>query len=173
MVGLRKNVCYRKVKRAYTRYSKYKRKSYIKARPNNKVVKFEVGDPKKNYTHKVHLIVKEAIQIRDNSLEASRLLVGRHLAKELGENNFFLQVKVYPHHVLRENKLLTGAGADRMQTGMSHAFGVPVGLAAQLRKNQPVFTVKVEEANVQKTKECLKFAMPRLSGKFLIISEKI
>jgi large subunit ribosomal protein L10e len=45
----------------------------------------------------------------------------------------------HPHHILRENKMITGAGADRMQTGMSHSFGSNVGRAAQVKKGQVIF----------------------------------
>ena len=56
---------------------------------------------------------------------------------------FYFEVKPYPHHMLRENKMLSGAGADRMQTGMAHSFGRTVGRAALVKKNQVIIIIKV------------------------------
>ncbi|MEK6839638.1 MAG: ribosomal protein L16, partial [Nanoarchaeota archaeon] len=70
-------------------------------------------------------------------------------------------------------KMITGAGADRMQTGMQRAFGRPVGIAAQLKKGQILFTVHVEESAVQTAKDALHRAMPRLPGRYSIEVEKV
>ncbi|MAG45762.1 MAG: hypothetical protein CMH63_03260 [Nanoarchaeota archaeon] len=71
-------------------------------------------------------------------------------------------MRVYPHHALRENKMLVGAGADRMQTGMQRAFGKVIGIAAQLKKNQSVFEVFVNKSGVEAAKDALKGANQRL-----------
>ncbi|MEM4244897.1 MAG: 50S ribosomal protein L16, partial [Candidatus Nanoarchaeia archaeon] len=83
-------------------------------------------------------------------------------------SNFRLKLKLYPHHVLRENKMLTGAGADRMQSGMQHAFGRPVGLAARVKKGQVVFSAEVDSDGVDVARNALAMAKPRLPGKFTI-----
>lgn len=166
-MGLRKGHCYTTVKRAYTRRSKYKNKAYIKAVPVNKVMKYIMGDLKKEFPVEIRLVTKKPIQIRHNALEAARVVVNRHLTDNLG-NNFRLFLRLYPHHVLRENKMLTGAGADRMQSGMQRAFGKPVGLAAQVRKGQVVFSAFVDRENVDSARAALAMAKPRLPGKFTI-----
>ena len=130
MASLRKAKCYRNVKRAYTRKSKYKKKGYIKAIPSLKIVKFDIGNLKKKFSNEVSLYSKEKIQVRENALESARLIVNRKLNKVLGASNFHLKLRLFPHHALRENKMLTGAGADRMQTGMQRAFGKVIGSAA-------------------------------------------
>lgn len=170
-MGLRSAKCYRRCKRAYTRISKYKKFSFVKTKPGNKIVKYEMGDPVKQFSHQLSLITHNPVQVRHNAIEASRIVVFRRLNKFLGKEYFF-RVRVYPHHILRENKMLTGAGADRMQQGMQHAFGKPIGLAAQLRRNQPIFTVYVDEKNIDLAKECLKKGCPRLSGTYSIKIEK-
>ncbi|KAH9542354.1 hypothetical protein CY35_13G000900 [Sphagnum magellanicum] len=43
-----------------------------------------------------------------------------------GKDAFHL--RVHPFHVLRINKMLSCAGADRLQTGMRGAFGTPQGV---------------------------------------------
>jgi large subunit ribosomal protein L10e len=55
-----------------------------------------------------------------------------------GKDNFHLRIRVHPYHVLRINKMLTCAGADRLQTGMRGAFGKPNGLLARVEIGQIV-----------------------------------
>ncbi len=167
MATLRKGHCYTRVKRAYTRKSKYKKKNFIKTIPTNKIIRYDMGELSKKFPYRVDLITKQPIQIRHNSIESCRQIVNRHLIKLVGQD-FMFKIRVYPHHVIRENKMLTGAGADRMQTGMQRAFGSPTGVAAQLKKNQILFSVKVEKDNVDKAKTALKKATPRLPGQFSI-----
>ncbi len=172
MAGLRKGHCYTHVKRAYTRKSKFKSKEYIKAIPNSKLVRFDMGDSTKQYPFRVDLVSKQAIQLRHNALESSRQVVNRCLYNAIG-NNYYFKVRLYPHHVLRENKMITGAGADRMQTGMQLAFGRAVGIAAQVRKKQSIFSVKVNEENINVAKAALKKACPRLPGRYSIAIKKL
>ena len=87
---------------------------------------------------------------------------------KIGNKNYFFHILAYPHHVLRENKMLSGAGADRMQTGMSHAFGRAIGLAAQIKKGKRVFVIKVNEAHIDAAKKALKRACPRMPGQYSI-----
>lgn len=146
-MALRKALSYSKKRtRPYTRKSKVKSKSYIKTIPQQKIVKFRMGDIKGYESGKLKNIVKlvsgEKILIRDNALEASRQYVHRQLENELvGE--YYFEVKVFPHHILRENKALTGAGADRMQTGMQKSFGKTMGRAAMVKKGQAIFLVAI------------------------------
>ncbi|MFW6231006.1 MAG: 50S ribosomal protein L16, partial [Nanoarchaeota archaeon] len=75
---------------------------------------------------------------------------------------FHLKVRAYPHHFLRENPLASGAGADRMSTGMKKAFGKIVGMAAQLDKGQIIFTAYVNEPQLKRAKEALLKAAKKL-----------
>ncbi|MBR9703247.1 50S ribosomal protein L16, partial [Candidatus Woesearchaeota archaeon] len=63
-----------------------------------------------------------------------------------------------PHHILRENPLASGAGADRMSTGMKMSFGKPIGLAAQVRKGKKIIEISVDPQNVATAKLALKRA---------------
>jgi len=166
-MGLRPAKCYRKIQRAYTRKSRYLTKGYVKSVPTNKLVKFNFGDQQKTFPHKVFLVATEAMQVRHNAIESARTSVVRRLTLWLGKNYHF-QIRAYPHHVLRENKMITGAGADRMQTGMQRAFGRPMGLAAQLRPKTPLFCVYVEKAGITQARNALKSAAPKLPGKYAI-----
>ena len=165
-MGLRKGKCYRRIKRAYTRRSKFKIKSFIKTIPPTKIVKYDMGTSTKKFPYKISLISKDDIQLRQNALESVRLVVNRKLHTKIGPFNYHLKIEVYPHHVLRENKMLTGAHADRMQTGMQLSFGKPVGLAAQVRKGQKVITADVDKRHVEIAKEIIKSSYSRLPGHF-------
>lgn len=166
-MALRKGSAYSKrIVRPYTRKSKKRTKSYIKTVPNSKIVKFKMGDikgfEKGEYPIALNIISKEKIQIRDNSIEAIRQYLNRFLQLKLGKE-FYLEVKIYPHHILRENKMLTGAGADRMQTGMSQSFGKTAGRAALIKPNQTllIIGVKTPKAEIE-TRKLIKATKSRM-----------
>lgn len=162
MARLRKFVCYRHLERPNTRKSKYRKKSFVRGNPVCKIVKFNIGNLSGNFSHRLDLYVKKALQIRDNALESGRTTATRLLEKTLGKNGFRLQVKVYPHHVLREHALAAGAGADRFSSGMAHSFGKPIGNAVQLKNKQVIISVYINEQNIPVAREALKKANYKL-----------
>ncbi|MCX6748030.1 MAG: 50S ribosomal protein L16 [Candidatus Pacearchaeota archaeon] len=148
-MGLRKASAYsKKYNRPYTRKSNKKSKSYIKTIPPQKIVKFRMGDIigylKGRFKFNVILVSGENIMIRDNALESARQFVHKILDTNL-QGQYYYEVCVVPHHILRENKVLTGAGADRMSSGMQRSFGSPIGKAAMVKKNQKIFLVGVND----------------------------
>ncbi|MFH1211516.1 MAG: 50S ribosomal protein L16 [Candidatus Woesearchaeota archaeon] len=172
MAKLRKANAYRNVKRAYTRKSKYRNQSYVKATAHNRIVKFEHGNLSGTFTYCVLLKSKSDIQIRHNALEAARKASNRILETTLGKDDYRLKVRVYPHHILRENPLASGAGADRMSTGMARSFGKAIGLAAQIKKGQPVFEVDVEEKHLSVAKEALRSIKSKLPCPCIVSVQK-
>ena len=86
---------------------------------------------------------------------------------------YYFVVKSYPHNVIREHKMATGAGADRISQGMSLAFGSPVSLAARLGAKQSVFMVRSNSENAPIVKHALKRAMSKLSGSYTINANAI
>ena len=162
MAKLRKNCAYQKLERPYTRISKYTKKNYVRGGfPHMKVIKFDMGNPRKEYDTVLKLNSKRSMHIRHNALEAARMTSNRLLEKNLGKE-YHLRIKVYPFHVLRENPLASGAGADRMSTGMKKSFGKIIGAAAQIRKDQILIEVRVDKKHIAVAKEALK----RASAKF-------
>ncbi len=148
---------YREVKgQAYTR------KEYIGGIPHLKVGQFVTGNRKGKFEFELNLIAEEKCQILDNALEAARITATRTLSRKVGDKNFKAHVLVYPHHVLRENKQATGAGADRVSEGMRRSFGKKIGNAARVDANQPVIRVWVNEANVELGKDALRKASMKL-----------
>jgi len=173
MAGLRKGITHsRLVRPSYTRKSKYKKYSFVKAVPNHKISRFEMGDKKKQYEFQVSLVSKSTLQLRHNCIESARMIVNRNLAEKLGTNYFFI-LKAYPHHAIRENKMLGGAHADRLQSGMAHSFGKVTNVAARIKEGKYVMSAKVLAAGVDIARTALKTATPRLPGKYEIIVEKI
>ena len=141
---------YREVKGAA-----YTRKKYMRGSPQSKIVKFTMGEPSGSYGYQVSLLSERRIQIRHNALEAARIAANRHLEGKLGQY-YFLRVLLYPHVVLRENKMLMVHHADRFQDGMRKAFGKPIGRAARVEPGQPVIVAYVNEDGVEAAKEALK-----------------
>lgn len=158
----------RKIERPYTRVSKrVPRKSYVVGVPHPRIHVFEMGKKEGNYDRVLHLISKRHVQIRDNALEASRIVAHKFLEKKLGDS-FFLKVLVYPHHVLREKPIAMGAGADRYSQGMRMSFGVPKGLAVQVKEGQRIMTLCVNDENLDIGKKTLKRAGLKLPTPVII-----
>jgi large subunit ribosomal protein L10e len=148
----------RKPAKMYRNISKraYTRREYMGGVPGSKIVQFEMGNLAQEFPTQVDLLVEEACQIRHSALEAARISINRRLMKEVGRANFHFKVRVFPHHVLRENKQATGAGADRVSEGMRLAFGKAVGTAARVMANQMIFTVFSTPQYLDKVKDALR-----------------
>ena len=162
MARIRKFVSYRRLERPYTRTSKYKGKSYIRISPNIRVVGFELGSTKKSFQYTLNLISKTDLQIRDNALESAKQTSNKILEAKIGLASYHLKLKSYPYHVLRENPLAAGAGADRFSTGMQKAFGKPIGNAAQIKKGNTIFQLSVDKPNLELAKQALTRAYKKL-----------
>lgn len=177
-MALRKASSYSKFKaRPYTRKSAKKSKSYIKTIPPTKVVKLHMGDisgfGKGKYPTLIKVASLEQVQLRDNAIEAARQSIHKDLEINF-PGQYYFSVKVYPHHILRENKMLTGAGADRMQTGMTQSFGATIGRAAFVKPNQIIFLIAVNsEKALQVTRAAIKKIKAKLPCSTRILVEKI
>jgi large subunit ribosomal protein L10e len=158
---------YRKVKgQAYTR------KKYIRGSPMPKIVKFTMGDPIGNYEFQALLIAEKEVQIRHNALEAARVATNRILSEKLG-NSYLLRILPYPHVVLRENKMIFGAHADRLQDGMRNAFGKAIGVAARVKVDQSLIMVNVNKDGIEVAKTALKRGGAKLPTPCRIVVEKL
>jgi large subunit ribosomal protein L10e len=172
MAKLRKGVSYRTWKRPYTRKSKYRKKNFVRASPHNLIVRYNMGELKKKFEYRVDINSMSQLQIRHNSLEAARKSSNRVLEKKTGKVGFMLKLRVFPHHILRENPLASGAGADRMSTGMAHSYGKPIGLAAQVAKGQTIFEINVDKNNIPAAKEAAGRIISKIPCKCQIVISK-
>jgi large subunit ribosomal protein L10e len=158
---------YRHVKnRAYTR------KEYARGFPPPKIVKFTMGDTKAQFELQGQLISTKRVQIRHSALEAARVATNRILMDKL-INDYVMVVHPYPHIILRENKMIFGAHADRLQQGMRRSFGTAIGTAAKVEVGQPLITVKVKAAAAETAKEALKRGSAKLPIHCKIVISKI
>ena len=139
----------------------YVRREYISGKPQLKIARFASGQSKADYDYKLELLVTEKLQIRHNSLEAARLAANKTMATA-GDMTFFSRLTVYPHVILRENKMIATAGADRLQEGMRRAFGKATGLAARVQPQQSIFEAFVMRSNLQLAKRGFKVASSKL-----------
>jgi len=178
MAALRKASSYsRKIARPYTRKSAVKSKAFIKAVPFTKIVKFEMGDRKSfdegKHAYIVRLATEEKVQIRDNALESCRMFINKFLDAQ-APGMYYFKVRVFPHHILRENKTAAGAGADRLSSGMKHSFGVTIGRAAIVNTHSDIFLISCSNERAAKVaRDCLEKIKSKVPCKTRIIFEKL
>lgn len=150
--------------RMYTKISgpAYTRREFMGGVPYPKITTFTQGNQKKDFPIEMQLVAEESCQIRHSALEAARVSVNRKLLESVGVESYFLKIKPYPHQVIREHKMATGAGADRISSGMSMSFGRPVGTAARVRKNDVIMIARVNLDAASRLKDYLHKASMKL-----------
>ena len=141
----------------------YTRKKYIKGKPQIKIAKFE-GGQKGDYDFSVQLLINEKMQLTHMAIESTRLTANKTLEKATGESGYFSKLRIYPHVLLRENKMIAAAGADRLQEGMRRAFGKAVSLAARVKRGQCIMEFQVKKEHVEAAQNALKSACVKLPG---------
>lgn len=156
-------------KRPFTRYSKKKpRKSYIKAMPHKDIHQFRMGAMQDDFDLELNLVSKVGVIIRDNCMESARMAANKYMEKHM-VGSFYFVVRVYPHHVIRENKMIAGAGADRLQKGMRKSYGRPSDLAARLHNGTSLFTVYTYKQNEKFVRTAFEHARRKLSGRYRVV----
>lgn len=147
----------------YVRGKPTTRKEYMGGVPASRITQFVVGNRTDKFPATVALHALEKCRLRHNSLESARITVTRAMEKKVGATNFRLQVRVFPHVVLRENKQATGAGADRVSQGMRSSYGKNVGSAAEVQADQIIMTIETQDQYISHAKEALRKAGIKLS----------
>lgn len=155
----------------YTRVSKKKSRAYIKAVPPQKIVKFVMGKSN-GFPHIINVISKIDCQIRDSALEASRQYIHKIL-EESFPGQFLFRVIPFPHHIQRENKMLSMAGADRLSTGMQLSFGKAIAKSAIVKVNSRIFYFELPNPRaVELVRKSLNQVRSKLPCPFRILEEK-
>merc|ERR1712056_104328 len=113
----------------------------------------------------VHLVSDEYEQLSSEALEAGRICANKYLVKNCGKDAFHLRVRCHPFHVNRINKMLSCAGADRLQTGMRGAYGKPQGLVARVKIGQPLMSIRINPHHVAAAQEALRRAKFKFPGR--------
>lgn len=55
----------------------------------------------------------DRVQVSSEALEACRIACNKYMVKSSGKDAFHIRIRVHPFHVIRINKMLSCAGADR------------------------------------------------------------
>jgi len=151
----------------------YTRLKYIHGTPPSKISRFTSGDLKGKFEYKFSLVAQGPVQIRHNALEAARVAANKVLIDTLGETGYKIHLKVYPHVILRENRMIATAGADRLQEGMRRSFGKPTGRAARITTGQSILDIYVNSNAVETAKKALKVGTTKLPVACVITQETL
>jgi large subunit ribosomal protein L10e len=179
-MAIRKALSYSKKQiTSYTRKSiRVKHLNYIKAVPNQKVTKFNMGNVRKlikgGFNHSMTIFSLMNVQIRDMALEAARQSLNNKLTKLLTEENYSLLCKPYPHQVIRENKTFSGGSkGERVQSGMAHSFGTTMYRSAVVKVGHPIFIIAFNDKKfIEPIRALAKSASAKLPCKTKIIYEE-
>ena len=166
-MGRRPARCYR-----YCKNKPYPKSRFVRAVPDPKIRIYDLGRKKAHvmdFPLCVHLVSNEIEQLSSEALEAARICCNKYLVKSIGKEAYHIRVRVHPFHVLRINKMLSCAGADRLQTGMRGAFGKPQGKAARVSIGQPLISVRSRDSAKDAVIEALRRSKMKFPGRQLII----
>eukprot|EP00455_Lapot_gusevi_P037475 TRINITY_DN4195_c0_g1_i1.p1 TRINITY_DN4195_c0_g1~~TRINITY_DN4195_c0_g1_i1.p1 ORF type:complete len:245 (+),score=84.28 TRINITY_DN4195_c0_g1_i1:49-735(+) len=163
-MGRRPARCYR-----YCNGKPYPKSRFCRGVPDPKIRIYDVGRKRAGvdeFPVCVHLISLEREQISSEALEAGRIAANKYMIKSSGKDSFHLRVRAHPFHVLRINKMLSCAGADRLQTGMRGAFGKPNGTVARVRIGQILMSIRTKKTEDAKFEKDAVEALRRAKFKF-------
>jgi len=166
-MGRRPARCYR-----CCRGKPYPKSRYNRGVPDPKIRIYDIGRkkaPVNQLPYSVHIVSDEVEQISSEALEAARIACNKYLTKHVGKDNFHLRCRVHPWHVLRINKMLSCAGADRLQTGMRQAFGKSYGKVARVKIGSILYSVRLDKQHVKPALEAFRRAKNKFPGRQKII----
>ena len=146
----------------------YPKSRYCRGVPDPKIRIYDVGNKKANaemFPCSVDMVSDEVEQISSEALEAARIACNKYMIKMAGKDLFHLRVRVHPFHVIRINKMLSCAGADRLQTGMRGAFGKPIGTTARVNIGTVLMSIRCREEKKQVAVEALRRAKMKFPGR--------
>jgi large subunit ribosomal protein L10e len=169
-MGRRPARCYR-----YCKNKPYPKSRFNRGVPDPKIRIFDLGRKKAHvddFPLCVHLVSDEYEQLSSEALEAARICANKYIVKFAGKDSFHMRVRVHPFHVLRINKMLSCAGADRLQTGMRGAFGKPQGTVARVDIGQVLISVRCKDSNKAVVIEALRRCKFKFPGRQKIIVSK-
>ncbi|GCA62170.1 ribosomal protein L10e [Kipferlia bialata] len=160
--------CYR-----YQKNKPYPKSRFCRGVPDPKIRIYDLGNKKADVSEMpycFHLCSGEKEQVSSEALEACRIACNKYITNQSGRESFHLRIRVHPFHVLRINKMLSCAGADRLQTGMRGAWGKPQGTCARVAINQPLMSVRCKESARPHCAEALRRAKYKIPGRQFIVA---
>jgi large subunit ribosomal protein L10e len=170
-MGRRPARCYR-----YQKNKPFPKSRYCRGCPDPKLRIYESGNKKARHhvlPMVVHLVSCEKAQASSEALEAARIACNKYMQVNCGKDNFHLRMRVHPWHIIRINKMLSCAGADRLQTGMRHAWGKPYIKAARINIGTILMSVRTNSpANLKLAMEGLRRSKYKFNGRCNIFVSK-
>lgn len=142
-MGRRPARCYR-----YIKNKPYPKSRFCRGVPDPKIRIYDLGRKRATvdeFPTCIHMISNEREQVSSEALEAARICANKYMVKTCGKDSFHMRIRKHPFHVVRINKMLSCAGADRLQTGMRGAFGKPQGLVARVGLNDILISIRVKD----------------------------
>jgi len=162
-MGRRPARCYR-----YCKNKPYPKSRFCRGVPDAKIRIFDLGRKKAHvddFPCCIHLVSDEKEQLSSEALEAARICANKYMVKFGGKDVFHIRVRTHPFHVLRINKMLSCAGADRLQTGMRGAFGKPQGTVARVNIGQSLLSLRCKDVHKAMAIEALRRAKMKFPGR--------
>merc|ERR1712018_261524 len=169
-MGRRPARCYR-----YCKNKPYPKSRFCRGVPDPKIRIFDLGRKKAGvdeFPLCVHLVSDEYEQLSAEALEAASICANKYVVKHCGKDAFHIRVRVHPFHIVRINKMLSCAGADRLQTGMRGAYGKPQGTVARVNIGQPLMSIRCKDNNEATAIEALRRAKFKFPGRQKIFTSK-
>merc|ERR1712075_3775 len=166
-MGRRPARCYRFIKN-----KAYPKSRFCRGVPDPKLRIFDIGKKKApcdDFPQCIHLVSLEKENVSSEALEAGRISCNKNMIKAAGKDNFHLRVRLHPFHVLRINKMLSCAGADRLQQGMRGAFGKPQGVASRISIGQVMLSIRTKDVHAEKAVEAFRRAKFKFPGRQQIV----
>lgn len=150
-----------------------KNKPYIKSRfcrgvPDAKIRIFDCGAKRTGvdlFPFVAHLISDEKEQLSACALEAARVACNKYLTKTTGKEGYHIRTRCHPFHVIRQNKMLSCAGADRLSSGMRASYGKPMEMAARISIGDVIISVRSKDNNAPHVIEALRRAKFKFPGR--------
>lgn len=145
-----------------THVQPYPKSRFNRGVPDPKIRIFDLGRKRAtvdDFPLCVHLVSNEYEQLSSEALEAARICANKYLVKLAGKEGFHLRVRAHPYHVVRINKMLSCAGADRLQTGMRGAWGKPNGTVARVNIGQIIMSVRTRDSSTYFPRMMAKYAL--------------
>ncbi|PAV73282.1 hypothetical protein WR25_14340 [Diploscapter pachys] len=167
-MGRRPARCYR-----YIKNKPYPKSRFCRGVPDPKIRIYDLGKKKatvEEFPSCAHMLSNEREHLSSEALEAARICANKYMVKNCGKDGFHMRVRKHPYHVVRINKMLSCAGADRLQTGMRGAFGKPQGLVARVDIGDILFSIRVKENNMNHAIEAFRRAKFKFPGRQLIVT---
>jgi len=162
-MGRRPARCYR-----YCKGKPFPKSRYNRGVPDPRIRIYDIGNKKAAWDALpvcLHLVSDEIEQLSSEALEASRIACNKYMTKTCGRDGFHMRIRCHPWHVNRINKMLSCAGADRLQAGMRGAYGKPQGKAARVTIGQILMSIRTEEKSVAHAIEAFRRTKMKFPGR--------